>query len=389
MFTRRSGLIFLQCSSPTTERVSTVPSPLYRACSLAAELETELATLIAFSLSLDLDLHSALPPPSYEDSLCDAPPDYTSTAALAVRDSKETCPFEVKSERGQRHRNGDAGTTGYLAIDWSETLGAKMMKGGNKKKKATTTKMSWGSDDGEKNNEDGTAGAGDGAGGEGGEGGGGASGGGDGGGGGDDGAGGGDDDGWDFGGSSKKKKKGKKKEEEEEKKRKEEEEKKKEEEEAAAKKSADDPLSWANETNGDDDWGGFTVAGGKKKKEKKKKVRLTSKVDYIESCLTTRRTLNLQPQTRLMISICWTIALRNSTLILARAQVRRMQPRLLISLAPRGAAGPVEERHLVVPTRKRTQQHPTTTMSGPWAVRNPRGKRPLPRTDSILVILME
>lgn len=230
------------------------------------------------------------PPPSYDDSIEDLPPDYTATDALAVAHapqytffptliaSPRSCPGTSPSMDPTSSLYTDEKPS-YIDIDFGFTNDGvkshakkKNNKGGAKKAAPVEEK---------KEEPPADAGAGDGKGDPPADGG--AGGGGSGGDGGDEKK---DDDGWGddaWGTAGSKKKKGKKtkkeeEEEEAEKKRKEEEEeaerKRKEEEAAAAAATAGGDLSWADNTNNDDDWGTFTAAGSKKKKGGKKgKVR--------------------------------------------------------------------------------------------------------------------
>jgi hypothetical protein len=244
------------------------------------------------------------PPPSYDDTIADLPPDYTTTDALATAQTPEYTPFPslnpsiCSSAPNCLRLSCDTSPSSSFYLD-EKSLYAKIdlgfcedaVRSHAKKKKGAAAKkntFSWDDDEEKKKEEEAAGGSG---GGDNGGGGGdppadGGAGGGDGGGdGGDDKK---DEDewgAWDTG--KKKKKKGKKgQEEEEERKRKEEEEeaerKKKEEEEAAAAAAATtgNNLSWADEVEAEagggaaDDWG-FSTAG-KKKKGKKGKVRFVA-----------------------------------------------------------------------------------------------------------------
>lgn len=252
------------------------------------------------------------PPPSYDDSVADLPPDYTDTNALAFVQTPEYTPFpslnaSICSDvpnclRLSRDTSPSSSLfldekSVYVEIDFGfDESGIKSHAKKNKKAAAKKPAASNAIDDSSNKPEEAPAG-GDGGGGDppadGGAGGG------DGG----DGGSGGDDAG------KKGKKKSKKDKEEEERLKKEEEErlkkeeedrlakeeeerlakeaeeeaerKKKEEEEAAAAAaaavatSASADLSWANDAPKDDDWGSFaaTAVPGKKKKGKKGKVR--------------------------------------------------------------------------------------------------------------------
>jgi len=229
------------------------------------------------------------PPPSYDDSLADLPPDYTCTDALASVQSPEYTPFSSlnasicsdvpnclriihDTSRDSSLYFDDKSLYPDIDFGFSEEgvrSHAKKKKGAGAAKKPTISNAL---DDGDKN--DGAAGGGDGGGGDAPA----------------DGAGG------DGGDDKKGGKKSKKEEEEEERAKKEEEEriakeeeearlakeaeeeaerKKKEEEDAAAaaaaKASAD--LSWADPAAKDDDWGNFAATTtSKKKKGRKGKV---------------------------------------------------------------------------------------------------------------------
>jgi hypothetical protein len=245
------------------------------------------------------------PPPSYDDTFADLPPDYTTTDALATVQTPEYTPFPslnpslCSNVPNCLRLSCDTSPTSSLYLD-EKLLYADIgfgfsedgVKSHAKKKKAPAKKAvnSWDEDDNKKKEEEGAGGEGGGDNGGGdppADGGAGGAGGGDDGNGGNGGVGGGADDwgdAWDTG--KKKKKKGKKAQEEEEeaeRKRKEEEEeaerKKKEDEEAAAAADAEaakpaGDLSWADppEEAANDDWGTFASAG-KKKKGKKGKVR--------------------------------------------------------------------------------------------------------------------
>ncbi len=223
------------------------------------------------------DIYYGAVPPSYNEALLDAPPDYTSSDSLAHADrSLQPVPSRIvelglKAERAWMCRSpSPVAQTNMSFLDFDDfdvTSTFQTAKGNNKKKKAPAA--SW-EDDGEAANNDGGAadggagGTGDGgdAGGEGG-----GAGGDGGGGGGDDG--GGDD--WGEWGAKKVKKKGKKKQQEEDDAKKKEEEEKIE----AEKNKEGGDLSWADEvTNAveDDDWGAFTTTTKKKDKKKKDKV---------------------------------------------------------------------------------------------------------------------
>jgi hypothetical protein len=234
-----------------------------------------------------------LPPPSYDDTIADLPPDYTTTDAPASVQLPEYSPWSSLDAslcsdvpnclRLSCNTSPDSSLyldekSSYADIDFGFTEDG--VKSHAKKKKGAAAKKTTAFDDGEEKKDEA---AGDAGGDNGGGGGdppadGGAGGAGD---GGDDKK---DDDDWGSWDTGKKKKgkKSKKEEEEEERKRKEEEEeaerKKKEEEDAAAAATgAGADLSWADQADDakpDDDWGTFaTVGKTTKKKGKKGKVR--------------------------------------------------------------------------------------------------------------------
>jgi hypothetical protein len=237
------------------------------------------------------------PPPSYDDSIADLPPDYTFTDALAFAHTPEYTPFSslnasiCSNVPNCLRLSRDTSPSSSLFLDekslyadidfgFSEEGVRSHAKKKNNKAAAKKAVPSNALDDGGKKDEE-AAGGGDG--------------------GGDppaDGGAGGDGDG--SGGDDKKgKKKSKKDLEEEERLKKEEEEriakeeeearlakeaeeeaerKKKEEEEAAAAAaataSASADLTWADPAANNDDWGSFAATTtGKKKKGKKGKVR--------------------------------------------------------------------------------------------------------------------
>lgn len=261
------------------------------------------------------------PPPSYDDTIADLPPDYTSTDALATAHTPEYSPFpslnpSITSDVPNcLHLSCYTSANSTFLLDeksiWPEIDFGNCDKGvtshakkSNKKKQTPAPKKITPVEEEKKEEPAGDGGGGDdgaGGGGDGGDGG--ADGGAGGAGGGDGGDGDGDKDkdkdkdkeeekeeewgAWD---SGKKKKKNKKKEEEEKKKQEEEEEaerkkkeeeeaeaerKKQEEEEAAAAAAATNAkgggdLSWADApAEPVDDWGSFAVAGKKKKKKGK------------------------------------------------------------------------------------------------------------------------
>ena len=153
-----------------------------------------------------LDLFSR-PPPSYEESLADVPPDYTGTDAAAVVNSlvdvklRLDFPDAIATSRDSQRRS-DA------KLDFNEPYGIRYHAKKAKKAAKTAQQAKWADDDGDKKDE---PPADDGAGGDAGGDGGGDAGGGDGGGeppggdGGDD-----PDDIWGAAGGGKKKKKKKK-----------------------------------------------------------------------------------------------------------------------------------------------------------------------------------
>jgi hypothetical protein len=208
----------------------------------------------------------ALPPPSYEDSLNDLPPEYVSTDALATT----KLFWDVSCPGSGSKMFSDAGKVDLGAIEGIREHANKKAKKAAKQ----AAKDKWADDDNEEKKEDapadgGGGGGGDDAGGDGGAGAGGdPPGGGD---GGDN-----NDEDWSFGGGGSKKNKKKKKKNawedfEEEEKRKEEEEAKKAEEEAAAKAAEEAPASaFAGEADPIDEWGSFATVGKKKKGKKGK-----------------------------------------------------------------------------------------------------------------------
>ena len=211
----------------------------------------------------------AVPPPTYDESVQDSPPDYTATDALATvqidRDLTVIGKGNVFYNEKPKACQVDLPELD-AKVDLSEIEGIRSHPNKKAKKAAKEAQISkWADSDNEEKNEggaDGGAGGDDNGGGDGDAGAGGD--GGDAPGGGGDG--GGDDDWWNTGGSKKKDKKKKKKnaweEFEDEEKKREEEEAKKAEEEAAAKGDA------AAEADPIDDWGSFATAGKKKKGKK-------------------------------------------------------------------------------------------------------------------------
>ncbi|KAL9613638.1 MAG: hypothetical protein Q9167_001814 [Letrouitia subvulpina] len=223
-----------------------------------------------FEITQDPPCETIDPPPSYNESICDSPPEYgfgelsTSTLNDFKIPTIPVVPHRPVPQRYDIKISDPLMSITSPAIDFHDTSNFRETPSKKQKKAAKeATQASWG-DEGDGNNQDGGE-----NGGNGGEGGGGGGGGHNGdGGGGDDG--GGDD--WNFGGGNGKKKKGKKNkaaQEEEDKKKKEEEERKMLEETA----NNEDPLAWANEGNAnpEDEWDAFTTAGKKNKKGKKGK----------------------------------------------------------------------------------------------------------------------
>jgi len=278
--------------------ISTILSNKCQIYDVAAQLSADLEPTLKPSQYLCLEpSHSdGLPPPSYDDTIADLPPDYTATDALAAVQSPEYTPWSslnaslCSNVPNCLRLSCNTSPTSSLYFD-EKSLYADIDFGfsedgvkshAKKKKGAAATKKTPGWGDDEDKKEEGAAGD---AGGDNGGGDppadGGAGGAGDGGDGGDEKKG--DDDwgSWDTG-KKKKGKKGKKDEEEEERKRKEEEEeaerkKKDDEAAAAATTSPGADLSWADQAEDakpDDDWGAFaTVGKTSKKKGKKGKVR--------------------------------------------------------------------------------------------------------------------
>ncbi|KXT17853.1 hypothetical protein AC579_5883 [Pseudocercospora musae] len=215
----------------------------------------------------DFAVDATSPPPSYEDSVQDQPPDYTKTDSLAytrclLQDVEIVTNSSETRQRGSTRASHLWDSTRDVKVDFNVEGGFREhSKKKAKKAAAAAQKAKWADRDDEEKKDEGAGGEGNG-GGEGGNGdGGGDSGGGDAPGGDDEG--GGDDDWWNGGSSSKKDKKNKKsarKEAEEE----EEEERKKEEEEAAANADAGASAGEADTLN---DWGSFATVGKKKKKK--------------------------------------------------------------------------------------------------------------------------
>ena len=216
------------------------------------------------------------PPPSYEDSINAAPPQYI-LENPAVEGQLQHHLSLAPANSLEKTTECDLCHMTTPGVDFGDTSNFRQVA----KKKKTKGGQNQGTNSGDEGNKEGAGDEDNGGGGHGGDDGFGGNGGGggnngDGGagdGGGDEGGGGGGD-GWNTG-KKKKNKKGKAGvDEEEEKKKKEEEEKKKEEKKKEQEKpdNAVDSLSWANDgdANPDDEWGGFTEK--KNKKGKKGKV---------------------------------------------------------------------------------------------------------------------
>jgi hypothetical protein len=224
----------------------------------------------------------AVPPPTYEESIQDLPPDYTTTDDQAtvqvVKDAiaPEKAGICLDSEKVCRNKSGCCEFE--VKVDFSKIDGIRSYANKKAKKAAKQAQRDkWADSDNEDKQDDGADGGDGGSGNGGGDGGSGAGGdggdppgGGDGGGdGGEDGGDGGDD--WfDFGTSKKDKKKKKKNAwadlmEEEDEKKKEEEAKKAEEDAAAAAN-----VNTAADADAMDDWGAFATVGKKKKGKKGK-----------------------------------------------------------------------------------------------------------------------
>ena len=198
------------------------------------------------------------PPPTYEESIHDVPPDYTTSDALATAQIGNDAKI---SRNGNAYVDLKLPYHGHelhelhMDVDISELEGIRSFANKKAKKAAKQAQMSKWADSDNEEGKDGTVDGGEGGDGNGGgDGGAGASG--D---GGEDG-----DDWWAEAGSKKKDKKKKKKNaweefEEEEEKRQEEEAKKAEEEAAAA------ATNGAGEADPMDEWGSFATAGKKKK----------------------------------------------------------------------------------------------------------------------------
>lgn len=200
------------------------------------------------------------PPPSYDETIQDLPPDYTCTNALITLCLSHDVKDLLQPHFYAREKNEGPTRSSESKIDLTKIEGVRSHANKKAKQAAKQAKQAKWGDDGEEENKDGAADGGEGGGDGGGDGGAGA--GGDGGdppGGGD---GGGDDDDWGGFGGKKKDKKKKKKNAWEEFEAEDEEKKKAEEEEAAANAGATaDPPA--------DDWDAFAPVGGKKKKGKK------------------------------------------------------------------------------------------------------------------------
>ncbi|KAL9065991.1 MAG: hypothetical protein Q9157_007288, partial [Trypethelium eluteriae] len=262
-----------------TRTLSAVIPSLYD-LDISRRLKSDIAPL-STSISLYAD-----PPPSYDDSIADTPPDYTTTANLASKQLDYTNlpppPYTRPCTRA-KSTSPICDPFAKIAIDFSATHNARQHVSKKQKqaqKKAQIDKWADG-DEGEAGKDNGDQDGEGGGGGDGGAGAGGGAGGGGDGGGGD----GGGDDGWDDVGGAGKGKKAKKKkknafaweEDEDEQKKKEEEEAKKAEEEATNNVWGNEPTNGGagaaagGETNPDDEWGAFTQPGGKKNKKKTKK----------------------------------------------------------------------------------------------------------------------
>jgi hypothetical protein len=148
-----------------------------------------------------------VPPPTYEESLLDLPPDYTCTDALATVDcsAKTVDVFSLHVWREEKSKAGSDST--YYDIDFSHN-GAIQHAGKKAKQAAKKAQQAKWLDSDNEENKDGGADDGDGGDGGGGDGDGGAGAGGD---GGDPPGGGNDDDEWGNTGGKKKKDKKKKK----------------------------------------------------------------------------------------------------------------------------------------------------------------------------------
>lgn len=203
------------------------------------------------------------PPPSYNDSIADEPPNYDYIEDLPLAQAARYYPVPPPAYSYKAPNDVaplDQMTT--LDIDFGDTSNFRQAaKKKDKQQKRQADAAKWNDEGGEGNAE----------GGEGGEenSGGGAGGGNNGDGGAGDDGGGDDWGGWD---TEKKSKKGKKAKEEEKKKQEEEEEKRRKEQEEA---NGGFKLDWADDANGDvgEDWGAFTATTTKKgKKDKKGKV---------------------------------------------------------------------------------------------------------------------
>ena len=223
------------------------------------------------------------PPPSYNDSVSDVPPDYTTSTDLASRKLDYTDlppPPYILSPTFSRNETLIRNPITKPAIDFSTPVHVRQHVGKKAKQAQKQAQKDKWADEGDEGI-GGDAGDQSGHGAGGGDGGAGAGGGGNGG----DGAGGGDD-GWDDvgAGKGKKGKKNKKKngfswDEEEDEEKKKEDEAKKAADEAAGDVWGTEPTSGVTgraaggEANPNDEWGTAMQAGGKKNKKKNKKVQ--------------------------------------------------------------------------------------------------------------------
>ena len=256
-------------------------------------------------------------PPSFQNSLADAPPSYVLTKDLA-RAHILHGPHP-RSQSYAYHPQKTSHIPGSMMkpdIDFGDTSDFKQAPS-KKAKKASKAASKWddngnegskdGGDGGEENGDGGGAGGGGNNNGDGG--------------GGDDGGDGGGDD-WNDWDTGKKKKKGKKAKEEEEKKKQEEEDKKKEE---VANGTGATKLDWTDDANGNagDDWGGFMTTS-KKKKDKKNKVWQMDLQWRICNLRTSR--LKRRPMVLVILTTsAWTTHQRSSlVLVQATRRTRRM-----------------------------------------------------------------
>lgn len=110
--------------------------------------------------SQTLDL---LPPPSYEESIADLPPDYTGTGALAVVRTFVDVKLDVGTDHGKSH---DSQRRSDDKVDFTQPQGVRSHANKKAKKAAKAAqKDKWADDDGEKKEEtppdDGAGGGGD------------------------------------------------------------------------------------------------------------------------------------------------------------------------------------------------------------------------------------